>query len=301
MSFKVYASCHNHSTFSDGEYSPELLARMAKNMGHGGIILTDHDTVQGYPFIKKAADSLGLKTVIGVELSTHRVMKDGRNRGIHLLGFDFDPEHPALKDYIPECASIQTARSHVLFDMAKADGRLRGDMTWEDVLSDHPDHNYICNNEVFESLLKRGIYLRSEYDEFFRTCFWVKDPKIENMIVLMTGKSYLTVKTEDAVRRIKEAGGVPVVAHPHGFVQYTDELLEIGVMGFETRHSTLSPEEHIHFEEVCRSKGLYRMGGSDHENVLGGLLAFGDNYSSAYEMSGIDEESFNALIERRLG
>ena len=48
---KVFASCHNHSNFSDAEYSPETLARMAWNMGHGGIILTDHDTAKGYPFI----------------------------------------------------------------------------------------------------------------------------------------------------------------------------------------------------------------------------------------------------------
>ena len=53
---RIFASCHNHSTFSDGEYTPETLARIAKNMGHGGIILTDHDTVAGYPFMKAAAE-----------------------------------------------------------------------------------------------------------------------------------------------------------------------------------------------------------------------------------------------------
>ena len=99
--FRVFASCHNHSSFSDGDYSPELLVRMAKNMGHGGFILTDHDTVQGYPFVKAEAEKQGIKTMIGVELSTYHKMKDGRERGIHLLGFGFDPEHPALRDFIP--------------------------------------------------------------------------------------------------------------------------------------------------------------------------------------------------------
>lgn len=151
MDFRVFASCHNHSTFSDGEWTPETLARAAKCMGHGGIILTDHDTTRGY-------------------------------------------------------------------------------------------------------------------------------------------------------RRMKAAGGVPVVAHPKRLEKYADFYIELGVMGFETRHSMLSPELHRFFEDLCDRHGLYKMGGADHENVLGGLLTFdNDDYVSPYETSGIDEESFMKIYERRLG
>ena len=67
---KIFASCHNHSTFSDGEYSPEKLAEIAKSEGHGGIILTDHDTVRGTYFVNKEARRLGLKSILGCEFST---------------------------------------------------------------------------------------------------------------------------------------------------------------------------------------------------------------------------------------
>ena len=299
--FKVFASCHNHSTFSDGEYTPRVLARMAKNLGHGGIILTDHDTVQGYPFIKEACDEYGLKTMIGVELSTFHTFADGKVRGIHLCGFDFDPDHPALRDFIPFCASIQTERSKLLFEWAKADGIIKGGVEWEDVLADHPHHNYICNNEIFASYMKRGIYRYDEYDNFCKSGF-SHIAEREEKIALITGKSYRQVETADAIRRVKEAGGVPVMAHPRGFNRYVDELIEMGVMGFETRHSMINESDRAFYEEVCKKHKLYNMGGSDHENILGGLLTFDtEEYSSPYESSGIDEEAFMRLYERKLG
>ena len=101
---------------------------------------------------------------------------------------------------------------------------------------------------------------------------------------------------------IKRAGGVPVVAHPSGKMDYVDDYLEMGVMGFETRHSALNAEKRAFFERVCDEHGLYKMGGADHENVLGGLLSF-DNpeYMSDYETSGIDKDDFMTIYERRLG
>ncbi len=44
---KIFASCHNHSTFSDAEYSPEQLVDIAHSLGHGGIIITDHSGILG--------------------------------------------------------------------------------------------------------------------------------------------------------------------------------------------------------------------------------------------------------------
>ena len=300
--FRVFASCHNHSTFSDGEYTPRVLARMAKNLGHGAIILTDHDTVQGYPFIKEACDEYGLKTRIGVELSTFHKSKDGRMLGVHLCGFDFDPEHEAVRDFIPYCASIQTDRTRELFRMAREAGTIRDGLAWEDVLRDHPYHNYICNNEVFASFVKRGIYLYSEYDEFFRTSGFAHDKEREEKVRAIIGKSYMDISTSEAIKRVKAAGGVPVVAHPRGLNKYVDEFIDIGVMGFETRHSMLSPENRDFFEDVCKKNKLYNLGGSDHENILGGLLGFDtEEYSTPYETSGVDEDAFMRLYERKLG
>lgn len=273
---------------------------MAKNMGHGAIILTDHDTVQGYSFIKEACGRYGLKTMIGVELSTFHQTSDGRMLGVHLCGFDFDPEHPSLKDFIPFCASIQTDRSRLLFEWGKADGTIKGGIEWEDVLADHPHHNYICNNEIFASYMKRGIYRYDEYDDFCKKGFG-HIPDREAKIAEITGKSYRQVSTAEAIKRVREAGGVPVVAHPAGLNKYVNEFIDLGVMGFETRHSMINEANRAFYEDVCKKNNLYTMGGADHENILGGLLTFSDEYSSSYEQSGVDEEAYTCLCERKLG
>jgi len=298
----VFANCHCHSVFSDDDFTPEYLVKLAKDNGYGAIVLTDHDTVQGYPFMKAACEKYGLKTMIGAEFTTYHTMRvDGRTRGIHLLGFGFDPEHEALRDFIPYAASMQTDRSRILFQFAKESGKMRGGVEWEDVLADHPNHNYFCNNEVFASFMKRGIYRYDEYDDFVKENFSYR-LGLEDKIRSITGISYADIHTDDVIRIVKAAGGVPVIAHPQNKAQFVPELIEMGVMGFETRHSMLSPEEHDFYEKVCEEHGLYKMGGADHENVLGGLLTFPDEcYDCPYEHSGVTEEDFMTLYERRLG
>lgn len=299
--FRVFASCHNHSTFSDGEWTPEHLARAAKCMGHGGIILTDHDTVKGYRRMKEACLKYGLLTRIGCEFSTVDKMKDGSTRGAHLLGLDFDPEHPEMRELLAFASSVQTARTELMFKWGQERGTLKTDISWEDVLSDHPEHDYICNNEVFASFLKRGLYLYSEYEEKVQKPNFSYGLGLEDEIHRITGKSYEDVRTSEVIKIIKKAGGVPVIAHPTR-AEYTDDYLEMGVMGFETRHSMLDKDAREFYEDVCDRHGLYKMGGADHENVLGGLLSFdNEEYMSDYETSGIDRDAFMTLYERRLG
>ena len=152
------------------------------------------------------------------------------------------------------------------------------------------------------SCMKRGIYRYDEYeDTFFKGCGFAWNKEREQKVVAITGKSYESISTADAIARVKAAGGVPVVAHPGGLMRYAEEFLELGVMGFETRHSMLSDEEHDFFEDFCKKNKLYNMGGSDHENVLGGLLSFTDEYVTPYHTSGVDEEAFMRLYERKLG
>ena len=296
---KIFASCHNHSTFSDGEHTPERLAEIAKGEGHGGIILTDHDTVKGTYFMNKAARKLGLKSILGCEFSTYH-----KGVGVHLLGFDFNPDNKKMAELLAFASSIQTDRTELLFKWGLETGAVRGGCTWQDVRDDHPYHDYICNNEVFASLMKRGIYEYSEYEDFFQKSFaYAICVKLgyEAKIAETLGKSYKDISTESVVKIILEAGGVPVVAHPHGLMKYADDFLSMGVMGFETRHPELTDSEMVDFDALCTEKKLYKMGGSDHSGVLGGLLDFGEEYYCPYEKSGVTEENFMTLYERRLG
>ena len=58
-------------------------------------------------------------------------------------------------------------------------------------------------------------------------------------------------------------------------------------------------EDFDFFENICNERGLYKMGGSDHSGILGGPGR--DLEVCPYEQSGITEEDFMKIYERKLG
>lgn len=298
----VFASCHNHSTFSDAEYTPERLVELAHEMGHGGIIITDHDTVRGTYFADKAARRLGMKSLLGCEFTTYYGEYD-----THLLGFDFNPDNKKMKELLAYASGVATDRTECLFKWGIERGTLRDGITWQDVLDDFPYNDVIVNDHVFMSMVRRGIYKSDEYREFVMPNFsYTMGPEVEARVYETTKKSYKEISTEYVVKAILEAGGVPVVAHPSAKRRHIiNDYLNMGVMGFEFRHPDLWRENGMveveFYRDLCNEKKLYKMGGSDHSGILGGNLDRGEMYRIPDYFNGICEEDFMTLYERRLG
>jgi predicted metal-dependent phosphoesterase TrpH len=82
---------HTHSNYSDGSLSPAALIERAAAAGVQVLALTDHDTLAGLDEAQRAANSLGLKLVPGVEISA-----SWRSQAIHVLGLWIDPASPEL-------------------------------------------------------------------------------------------------------------------------------------------------------------------------------------------------------------
>ncbi len=66
-----YAELHAHSSYSflDGASSPEELAEEAERLGLHALAITDHDGFYGIVRFAEAAETLGVNTVFGAELS----------------------------------------------------------------------------------------------------------------------------------------------------------------------------------------------------------------------------------------
>ncbi|MDZ7342049.1 MAG: PHP domain-containing protein [candidate division KSB1 bacterium] len=69
MKRKIIADLHNHTTASDGEYSPTGLVEKAKELELVAIGVTDHDTIEGVPEAIQAGERLNVQVVPGVEVS----------------------------------------------------------------------------------------------------------------------------------------------------------------------------------------------------------------------------------------
>ena len=291
----MFANTHFHSLFSDGALTPEQLVDIAASVGHKALILTDHDTIRGSYFLEKAARKKGILTMLGCEFST----KD-EGVSIHLVGVDFNPYEKNMAKLFERISTKQTIRSHILFDLALSEGRMRPGIVWEDVERAFPYNDYLCNNQVFEVMVARGIYKREEYGEFFKECFCVSS----EINAEIKSKLPPDVSTEEAVSIVIGAGGVPVVAHPSENPKYVtdpERLIAMGVMGFETRHPDMTKEECNFYAELCTERGLYQLGGTDHSSVMSGL---GDSMPQGRlpaDCGYATEENFMKLYRRELG
>jgi PAS domain S-box-containing protein len=87
---------HCHSNLSDGDLSPELLVGHLAASGVRAAALTDHDTVDGIKSFQEAAARKEIGCILGIEMSVAGF--DGNE--LHLLGYGFDPENPALREHL---------------------------------------------------------------------------------------------------------------------------------------------------------------------------------------------------------
>jgi predicted metal-dependent phosphoesterase TrpH len=65
----IYADLHNHTTSSDGDFTPDELVFKAKESGINSIGITDHDTINGLGNAVAAGINYGIDVVPGVEVS----------------------------------------------------------------------------------------------------------------------------------------------------------------------------------------------------------------------------------------
>jgi predicted metal-dependent phosphoesterase TrpH len=69
MARSFVADLHNHTTASDGEYTPTELVTAAKALGLQAVGVTDHDTLNGLDEALTAGKQAGIRVVPGVEVS----------------------------------------------------------------------------------------------------------------------------------------------------------------------------------------------------------------------------------------
>ena len=262
MNTKLYANLHTHSTHSEGVYTPEELVKIAKAEGYKALAISDHDTATAYPELKAACEKEGLESIFAVEFSVTKP------KGSHIVGFDFDPEYPPMKEYLAAMGERQTDNTKHCFEEAVENGNITG-ITWEEVLEYNKGVIWLCNDHVFRAMEAKGLVERCHYAEWFNVNFAKQRAKYPPC------RDFMELK--ELVAMIKAAGGFAVVAHPHNQLDDIDFLIECGVEGLEVWHSLMTPKERERGLQIAKEKNLYVSGGSDHEGLCGGMyLAFPD-------------------------
>lgn len=253
---------HTHTSYSDGTDTPAQLINKALAAGISIIGLTDHDSISGW---QEATDALrpGISLVPGAEISCQT--SDGIS--VHILGLLFDSKNIELMDTLEKTRENRHGR------MKKIIARINDagiDITMSDVLAQLSDGATLGRPHLADALVKKGIF--ASRDEAF------------TQMLHNNSKYYVSHYSptpEVAIKLIKAAGGVSVIAHPmashRGRTISLDtfgSIIQAGLDGIEVDHRDHSPDEKSQLIKLANESNLVMTGASDYHgngklNTLG--------------------------------
>jgi predicted metal-dependent phosphoesterase TrpH len=251
---------HTHSNASDGTDSPSQLVDKAISRGLDVLALTDHDTIGGW---EEASNRLlhhpsqnSLQLVLGSEISC----QDSHGVSIHMLGLLFDP------NYQPLAIELEKTRENRLFRMERIVERLNEagiEITIEEVHAQKKEGATLGRPHLADALIARGIVKSRE--EAFAELLHNKSKFYIN---------HYSPSPEDAIRLIKEAGGVAIIAHPLAShrgktisMELFEDLIRAGLDGVEIDHRDHSESERNQLHLIAHENNLLVTGSSDYHGT----------------------------------
>ena len=255
----VRIDLHTHSTASDGTDSPEELVRVAAAAGLDVIALTDHDTTQGWD-AAAAALPAGLRLIRGAEFSC--VSEDGRGGTctVHLLGYLFDPNHPAIQAEQARLRAERVRRLRRMTERMAADGY---PVDPDEILGSLPEGASAGRPHLARALVRAGIV--SSIEEAFGKFLHLGSPYYVRRV---------DTPVRTAIEMIRAAGGVAVFAHPfarrRGRVVEPSVIVDLaaaGLAGIEVDHPDHTEEDRRALRRLAAELDLVCTGSSDYHGT----------------------------------
>ncbi|MFL5756055.1 MAG: PHP domain-containing protein [Chloroflexota bacterium] len=251
---------HAHTTRSDGVLEPVRLVADAVAAGVRVFALTDHDTLAGYRDVVAAGTVPDTMTLIpGVEINALVTRDLGLWEGeLHILGFGMDPDDEAFE------AALAAQRDERRSRFWRTVDRLREialPIDAQVATLDPKDEDALGRPTIARALIAAG-FATSVEDAFAR-------------IIGHGSPGYVRrsgLGPEDAIRVIRAAGGLPVLAHFREAPQRMDllrELVEVGLAGLEVYYRSFDQLTVSIVGDVASRLGLLATGGSDYHGDLG--------------------------------
>jgi len=238
------ADLHIHSTTSDGSDSIEEIIQIAIEKGLDAIAITDHDTLS---HIAKFPRNPKLKLIGGIEISA---VDKSNNKRAHILGYNI--QNPDLVTALTE--PLLKARNRNSEKQAEILKR-HGYMLDMDKLS-RADDKYLYKQHILDWLVETG-QITEMFGEFYNKTF-------KNGGACDVDIDYIDVSL--AVRTIKKAGGIAVLAHPGRQQNYylIPTLVRAGLDGLELNHHAHREQDRETIRRYAKEYNLFLTGGSDY-------------------------------------
>lgn len=252
---------HVHTTASDGTCSPAEVVKLAKEKGLAAVAITDHDTISGYEEARKAGEELGIEVVPGIEISTRYLGP------VHILGYYLNTDSPVLNEVSQWLVHDRDRRNRRMAALMRADGL---DVDYERM---QERFGAVIGRPHFAKLLVEMGIAESINDAFARF--------VERGQKYYAARNFLPI--ERSIRLIREADGVPVLAHPFQYKLADAQLRELielciknGLMGMECRYSGYDEEKVQYLLGLAKEYSLLPTGGSDFHGSVKPHIQLGD-------------------------
>ncbi len=237
---------HSHSTASDGTLTPADLVREAARRGVRVLAVTDHDSTEGLAeALAEASRHPPLQIVPGIEINC-----DVEGAEIHVLGYCMDYEAPWFQDFCRRQRAERRDRVHrMVARLAELGMPIDPERVFAIVREGSAGRPHVARAMVERGYVKT---VREAFDKYLASGKPAHVPRAK-------------LTPAEAVRLIRKARGVPVLAHPG--LAHRDELIPdlvaAGLMGIECYYSEHSPAQTASYVQTCRDGGLVATGGSD--------------------------------------
>ncbi len=245
---------HCHTLHSDGTDSPEGLALLGDQARLTALCLTDHDTLGGIPAFLAMQSQVKVRLLVGTELSCRFL-----GQSLHVLGLLVDPLDARFQARLEELRGRRDDRNRrMLVRLAE----LGCPVTYEEVQA-QADSPLLSRVHFAMALAARG-YVRRPPEAFERL--------IGDNCPGFVPREELS--PADAALWIREAGGVPVVAHPGRFggrgFRWDEAMAELqwqGLEGLEGYYGEYLAAEQKYFMALAARLGMVVTGGSDYHGA----------------------------------
>ncbi len=245
---------HLHTTHSDGSFSTREVMTFAKQAGVTALAITDHDIVAGIAEATAIGTELGIEVVPGVEISSRLGESE-----LHILGYFLNWTDPLLAQRLSSLRDSRHTRNPKIVQRLN---ELGIPITYEEVRALAGTES--VGRPHIARLLMEKKFVTSAKEAFDRYLANGRPAFVDRELPLPA----------QAVQWIREAGGVPVLAHPtwvrtsaDGLRTLIRELKATGLGGIEVHYSTHTPSQTTEYLNLAKQCDLVVTGGSDFHGV----------------------------------
>ena len=250
-----YIDLHTHTTYSDGELTPDELIKEAINKNIKTLAITDHDTIEGLNHITYKSDKINV--IRGIELSAKVDIGT-----MHILGLDIDKDNKDLNKKLIELKDNSINSVLSVIEQLKKYYNIY--FTYEE-LKELVNYNHNLGRPDLARLLIRKGYVNTVKEAF------------DKYLIEAHNKAKSTKKGityQECIELILKSNGIPVLAHPKTLKLNDKELLYLlkdminsGLMGIEVYHSSHDREEINKYLKLANELNLLISGGSDYHGI----------------------------------